>query len=428
MIRQALRRVDIPSRYLPVDESLAEHAHRRNEEGDSIRTAWLLDAWKKARQKAEQSERGFVLALDEIQYVKGWSTIVKGQWDRDRWTGCPLRVIVSGSAPGGRKHDHAGDLSRPALGRGPRYGSSQVLRQAVSGQGLEPEAERPQYGTDDGAAHLLLRGGARGPHVLGPARRERSGGAPRQHRRVRRGTVQLAGGAARGRLRALPRSKPGRHRSEERTTTWPSQRTVGVPEAVPGCPNLRGGRAWCAVGPFSLPTGALLGRQPHALRDRRRGRRRFRPRSVARVRAVNRARSTHQIVSRISRPDAAWAGSRRRPDSGLRAHQVHGGRARARGGAGAGRRIAVALALDWARVHGRDAGTLRGRPDRSPARSTGGRRGVPVVGTRRTSTPGGEGRSAFARRRRPAGGGGRESAALHRYGAAFRVPDPCWHG
>ena len=99
MIRQALRRVDIPSRYLPVDERLAEYAHRRDEEGDSLRTGWLLDAWKKARRRAEQSERGFILALDEVQYVKGWSTIVKGQWDRDRWTGCPLRVIVSGSAP-----------------------------------------------------------------------------------------------------------------------------------------------------------------------------------------------------------------------------------------------------------------------------------------------------------------------------------------
>ena len=99
MIDQALRRVDIPNRYYPVDESLAEHAHKRDEEGDSIRTAWLLDAWKKAREHAGQSARGFVLALDEVQYVKGWSTIVKGQWDRDRRTGCPLRVIVSGSAP-----------------------------------------------------------------------------------------------------------------------------------------------------------------------------------------------------------------------------------------------------------------------------------------------------------------------------------------
>lgn len=99
MIQQALRRVDFPSRYYPVDESLAEHAHQRGEEGDSVRTAWLLDAWKKARRDAEQGARGFVLALDEIQYVKGWSTIVKTQWDRDRRTGCPLRVVVSGSAP-----------------------------------------------------------------------------------------------------------------------------------------------------------------------------------------------------------------------------------------------------------------------------------------------------------------------------------------
>lgn len=99
MIRQALRRVDIPSRYFPVDERLAKHAYQRSEEGDSVRTTWLLDTWEKARRDAEQSARGFVLALDEIQYVKGWSTIVKTQWDRDRRTGCPLRVIVCGSAP-----------------------------------------------------------------------------------------------------------------------------------------------------------------------------------------------------------------------------------------------------------------------------------------------------------------------------------------
>ena len=39
------------------------------------------------------------MALDEIQHVPRWSATVKGLWDADRSTGCPLQVIVLGSAP-----------------------------------------------------------------------------------------------------------------------------------------------------------------------------------------------------------------------------------------------------------------------------------------------------------------------------------------
>ena len=385
MIRQALRRVDIPSRYLPVDERLAEHAHRRDEEGDSIRTGWLLDAWQKAREDAEQSDRGFVLALDEVQHVKGWSTIVKGQWDRDRWTGCPLRVIVAGSAPwtmltglneslAGRfmpvearhwsfsemsaafdfsvdqylffggypgtasavenveawRKGVLGTIVAPAIERdiialtrvdkpplmrrlmalAARYSGQMLsynkmlgqLQEAGNtttlatyldllsdaglvtglprysakpypGQGVEPEAERPQYSADDGAADLLLRRGTRRPHVLGPAGRERSRRAPRQHGRVRRGTVQLAGRATRGRLRALPRSQPGRHRGQERTTTGAPQRTVEVPEAVPGCPDARGGGSvgcrWRSFSPTRRATGPTTRRPPRPAKRER---------------------------------------------------------------------------------------------------------------------------------------------------------------
>ena len=37
--------------------------------------------------------------LDEIQDVPDWSRTVKGLWDQDQATGCPLRVVVMGSAP-----------------------------------------------------------------------------------------------------------------------------------------------------------------------------------------------------------------------------------------------------------------------------------------------------------------------------------------
>ena len=40
-----------------------------------------------------------VLVLDEIQKIDGWSDVVKGLWDADRAAGCPLQVVVVGSAP-----------------------------------------------------------------------------------------------------------------------------------------------------------------------------------------------------------------------------------------------------------------------------------------------------------------------------------------
>ena len=96
MIEQALERIDLPSQYLAVDEIMAADESLRDPRGQRV---WLLNAWRRARENAEEGERGFVLALDEIQHIEDWSLIVKGQWDRDRRAGCPLRVIVAGSAP-----------------------------------------------------------------------------------------------------------------------------------------------------------------------------------------------------------------------------------------------------------------------------------------------------------------------------------------
>ena len=94
IIRQALERVGLPSRYVAVDrpgDPLAPPS--RDDRG------WLVGLWEHARREAEKSEHGFVLALDEVQSIKGWSGVVKGLWDQDRATGCPVRAIVSGSAP-----------------------------------------------------------------------------------------------------------------------------------------------------------------------------------------------------------------------------------------------------------------------------------------------------------------------------------------
>ena len=60
---------------------------------------WLVELWERARRAALRSERGLVLVLDEIQLVPHWSGIVKGLWDGDRRSECPLRVVILGSAP-----------------------------------------------------------------------------------------------------------------------------------------------------------------------------------------------------------------------------------------------------------------------------------------------------------------------------------------
>lgn len=59
---------------------------------------WLVERWQEARGEAARHGR-FVLVFDEIQKIPGWSEAVKGLWDADRADGCPLHVVLLGSAP-----------------------------------------------------------------------------------------------------------------------------------------------------------------------------------------------------------------------------------------------------------------------------------------------------------------------------------------
>ena len=114
LVRQTLERIDRPRRYLPVDEreSAALPSFLGGDESTfaipddtafSITgerdTRWLARQWERARWEADRSERGFVLALDEIQKIPDWSEAVKGLWDADRHHGRRLHVILLGSAP-----------------------------------------------------------------------------------------------------------------------------------------------------------------------------------------------------------------------------------------------------------------------------------------------------------------------------------------
>lgn len=104
--RQALRQIDLESRYLAVDEpdatgfrvpsATAETTFPLSQDRDAN---WLARNWEAARLEAERSPRGFVLVFDEIQKVPSWSETVKGLWDADRARDCPLHVVILGSAP-----------------------------------------------------------------------------------------------------------------------------------------------------------------------------------------------------------------------------------------------------------------------------------------------------------------------------------------
>jgi len=57
---------------------------------------WLRNEWEQARALAKSG--GAILAVDEIQKIKGWSPIVKLLWDEDNRLRVPLKVILTGSS------------------------------------------------------------------------------------------------------------------------------------------------------------------------------------------------------------------------------------------------------------------------------------------------------------------------------------------
>lgn len=59
---------------------------------------WVESHWLRARKLATASRRPVILALDEIQKVRGWSEIVKRLWDEDRLRRSKIRVVLLGSS------------------------------------------------------------------------------------------------------------------------------------------------------------------------------------------------------------------------------------------------------------------------------------------------------------------------------------------
>ena len=57
---------------------------------------WLRAQWYRARQLAKSGPA--LLAVDEVQYIANWSSVVKTLWDEDAINGIDLRVLLTGSS------------------------------------------------------------------------------------------------------------------------------------------------------------------------------------------------------------------------------------------------------------------------------------------------------------------------------------------
>ena len=59
---------------------------------------WLRNEWEKARLLQKQTGREIILAIDEIQKIPEWSSLVKFLWDEDTRKKTPIKVIILGSS------------------------------------------------------------------------------------------------------------------------------------------------------------------------------------------------------------------------------------------------------------------------------------------------------------------------------------------
>ena len=114
LVRQVLEQFGRPSHYVSAAEPdpvilssipnlggfSTEFANEPGVSLDGSRDArWLVRNWEQARMVSGRCDRGFVLAVDEIQKIPNWSETIKGLWDADRRHDRPLHVILLGPSP-----------------------------------------------------------------------------------------------------------------------------------------------------------------------------------------------------------------------------------------------------------------------------------------------------------------------------------------
>jgi len=87
LVNQLLKKISIPGIYESADAVPAGNV------------LWLEQIWEAARVKMNRlSSQEFILVVDEIQKIPGWSEMVKKLWDEDTRNDLKLKVVLSGSS------------------------------------------------------------------------------------------------------------------------------------------------------------------------------------------------------------------------------------------------------------------------------------------------------------------------------------------
>lgn len=87
MVKQVLESIDIPFHHATADGVPASQL------------AWISEMWETARAKMKASGYSeYLLVIDEIQKIQGWSEVVKREWDNDYFNGVNLKVVLLGSS------------------------------------------------------------------------------------------------------------------------------------------------------------------------------------------------------------------------------------------------------------------------------------------------------------------------------------------
>ncbi|MDR2770535.1 MAG: ATP-binding protein [Clostridiales Family XIII bacterium] len=81
---QALAKLMAPQRFISADDP------------HLVSAEWLRNEWEQARALAKSGEA--ILAVDEIQKLSEWSSVVKLLWDEDSRLRTPLKVVLTGSS------------------------------------------------------------------------------------------------------------------------------------------------------------------------------------------------------------------------------------------------------------------------------------------------------------------------------------------
>ncbi len=87
LVKQVLAEAGIPFAYHSADAV----------PGDGL--AWLGNVWETARAVRRANRHAeFLLVVDEIQKIRGWSEAVKREWDADSFADRPIKVVLLGSS------------------------------------------------------------------------------------------------------------------------------------------------------------------------------------------------------------------------------------------------------------------------------------------------------------------------------------------